>query len=169
MSAACSTEQQKQNNLTKQINNHQPFILQGFKNIIRYLLYENNDLLKTRFVPSKNKAYLCHDDVVGFSFRDPFDGFFRGSFHEILRADGKRISGMTEVIGGFLGKSHTHLFVAGVYQHLPRGANQTLRGGELTPFSNHLAPFGRSRYNVYTVYNMICIYKYNRGEASHAN
>lgn len=92
MSAACSTEQQKQNNLNKQINNHQPFILQGFKNIIRYFLYENNDLLKHEISP-QNKAYLCHDDVVGFSFRDPFDGFFRGSFHEILRADGKRISG----------------------------------------------------------------------------
>ena len=27
-----------------------------------------------------------------------------------------------------------------VYQHLPRGANKTLRDVELTPFSNHLAP-----------------------------
>ena len=33
-----------------------------------------------------------------------------------------------------------------IYQHLPRGANKTLRDVELTPFSNHLAPFGRSRY-----------------------
>lgn len=29
-----------------------------------------------------------------------------------------------------------------VYQHLPRGANWTLRDGELTHFRNHLAPFG---------------------------
>ena len=26
-----------------------------------------------------------------------------------------------------------------------KGANETLRDGELTPFRNHLAPFGRSR------------------------
>ena len=32
------------------------------------------------------------------------------------------------------------------YQHLPRGANETLRDGELTPFRNHLPPFKRSRY-----------------------
>ena len=32
------------------------------------------------------------------------------------------------------------------YQHLPRGANKTLRDGKLVPFRNHLAPFGRSRY-----------------------
>ena len=32
-----------------------------------------------------------------------------------------------------------------MYRHLPRGANKTQRDVELTPFSNHLAPFGRSR------------------------
>ena len=29
--------------------------------------------------------------------------------------------------------------------HFARGANETLRNGKLAPFSNHLAPFGRSR------------------------
>ena len=122
MSVACSTEQQKQNNLTKQINNHQPFILQGFKNIIRYFLYENNDLFKHEISP-QNEAYLCHDDVVGFSFRDPFDGFFRGSFHEILRADGNEsveVRGMENnpvwprLPEGFWG-SLTHIFLLQVY------------------------------------------------------
>ena len=32
-----------------------------------------------------------------------------------------------------------------INQHLPRGANETLRDGKLAPFRNHLAPFGRSR------------------------
>ena len=32
-----------------------------------------------------------------------------------------------------------------MYQHLARGANETLRDGKLAPFRNHLAPFGRSR------------------------
>ena len=37
-------------------------------------------------------------------------------------------------------------------QHLPRGANETLRDGKLAPFRNHLAPFGRSRSS-YAVYH----------------
>ena len=42
----------------------------------------------------------------------------------------------------------------GIYQHVPKGANETLRDGKLAPFRNHLAPFGRSRY----VYMLNCIY-----------
>ena len=33
-----------------------------------------------------------------------------------------------------------------IYQHLPRGANSTLRDGKLTPISNHLTPTRRFRY-----------------------
>ena len=33
-----------------------------------------------------------------------------------------------------------------IYQHLPRGANETLRDGKLAPFRKHWALFGRSRY-----------------------
>jgi len=41
------------------------------------------------------------------------------------------------------------------FQHLPRGANETLRDGKLAPFRKHLAPFGRSRLyhvGIYWVY-----------------
>ena len=44
-----------------------------------------------------------------------------------------------------LRKSWQIVFNNDVYQHLRRGANKTLTDGEMTPFRNDLAPFGRSR------------------------
>ena len=50
------------------------------------------------------------------------------------------------------------------YQHLPRGANETLRDGNLAPFRNHLAPFGRSRYEFVAFFAMC--YDYDLGTIS---
>ena len=50
------------------------------------------------------------------------------------------------------------------YQHLARGANETLRDGNLAPFRNHLAPFGRSRYEFVALFAMS--YDYDLGTIS---
>ena len=36
-----------------------------------------------------------------------------------------------------------------MYRHLPRGPNKTQRDVELTPFRNHLAPFGKVQVGKY--------------------
>ena len=53
-------------------------------------------------------------------------------------------------------------FVAQLFQQLTRGVYQTVRDGELTPFRNHLTPFGGSRYmlmfGVQVTYTFCCIH-----------
>ena len=60
-----------------------------------------------------------------------------------------------------------HLKDTVLYQHLPRGANWILRDGDLTPFRNHFAPFGRSRYVHLTCFGKRCgTFWYHLGMAS---
>ena len=68
---------------------------------------------------------------------------FKGILHP-----GKQTAGWNPKIGGLEDDSSYQLSVS--YQPLPRGANETLRDCELTPFRNHLAPKleGPGRFHV---------------------